>query len=64
MVSRSLDISGLNAGAERTARHVVAWLRRATATEKYQGRYEIVAGEGRVKVAHESHTVAPEDMLV
>ena len=62
MESATLDVSGLDASSLRTAFHVIAWLKRATASKKHQGRYEIVVGEGKVKVAHVVWTIPPEDM--
>ena len=62
MEAATVDVSGLNARSLRTVVHVIAWLRRATANEKHQGRYEIVVGEGKVKVAHVTWTIPPEDM--
>lgn len=57
----SIEIHGLNAGAEKALQHAFRWLARMTGQKKLQGRFEIVAGEGRIKVWHETNTYRPED---
>jgi hypothetical protein len=64
VASPTINLAGMNASAQRTAHHFVEWLRHSTANPKHQGRYETVVGEGKVKVAHVTWTVPPEDMMV
>jgi len=58
--SPSIDVSKLQPADRQLVARVIRWIHLMSAHKKEAGRLELVAGEGKVKVAHMTYTVGRE----
>lgn len=57
-----IDTRGLSPSAIKALQAVAHWLASVTGDRRRQGRFELVAGEGRVKALRETAVYRPEDV--
>jgi len=59
-VGATVDVSSLSPASQRAVKRFAQWLRLVTLNTKEHGKFEAIAGEGRVKVIHIGDTLTPD----
>jgi hypothetical protein len=57
---QAIDVSALAAADRELVRQFINWIRLMSSSVMEHGRFEAVAGEGRIKVYHQTQTI-PRD---